>query len=462
MKEKQFLKMLVILFLSIFSFACQETSDVPPGVSIDSGAISTFAGDTIHLKSTITDEVGIKKIAISCTEWDIAKVIDLASQTPRVFNLDELIVVPEDAGMNFDVSLKLEIQSVSGKTTEKILPVAYSPDILEPTFSNFSPEISVEYNTLTNIGDGSFNFNISDNRGLVSVTFAIPEINYTKTINTNSKSTIFSDQIAFTSVKKYPATLTVVDLSGNTLLKSFDIIVMPVEPEDAIDNYASMYCVIADENPDNYIVGYYKPMEKTADYQYKTIVYAEKDGAKIAFVPTRSITGDYFGVSPYVSTKLLNKRGYVQPITLPTKGYYSISMNIMSKSYSLTSWTPTGTNTYANQVCMFANNDISWGAWVPSPIMTPDATNNFVVRGVLPITGASGTIVQWFCFATSNWSMTWRPDADTPPAVTAWYGYAGNGKSLNITSAGAGDYPVTLDMAPTIGTEGMWVIIKKP
>lgn len=462
MKEKQFLKKLGILLLSLITFACQELTDVPPGVSIDSGDISTFAGDTILFKSTVSDELGIQKISINCAEWGINKEIDLATQKPKVFNVDEQIYVPGDAGMNFNVSLKLEILSISGKVTEKIIPATYSPDTQLPVFINFSPEISVEYNTETNTGIGSFNFNISDNRGLVSATFAIPSLNYTKTINASGKSTILSDQITFNSVQKYPATLTVADLSGNTLLKNFDIIVMPVEPEDPISNYASMFCIIADENPDSYIVGYYKPMEKTADYIFSVKVYAEKDGAKIAFVPTRSITGDYFGVSPYVSTKLLNKRGYVQPITLPTKGYYTVSINIITKSYSLTPWTPAGTNTYANQVCMFANNDIAWGAWVASPVMTPDANNSFVVRGSIPITAASDVIVQWFCFATSNWSMSWRPDGDTPSAVTAWYGYAGNGKSLNITSAGAGDYPVMLDMAPTIGTDGLWVIIKKP
>ena len=222
-----------------------------------------------------------------------------------------------------------------------------------------------------------------------------------------------------------------------------------------------MYCIIAHENPNNYILGYYKPMTKDADYIYSVKFLATKDNSKIAFVPTQSITGDYFGISPYVSTKLFNSNGYVIPITLPTKGYYNISIDIQNKTYSITPWTPTGTNSYANSVRMYANNDISWGVWVASPAMTPDVDNQFVLRGVIPITGASGIEVKWFCFATNDWSMSWRPDSDSPNTVTSWFAFAGNGKSLNIISMGVGDYPVIFDMSPSAMWGGMWVTIKK-
>ncbi len=94
--------------------------------------------------------------------------------------------------------------------------------------------------------------------------------------------------------------------------------------------------------------------------------------------------------------------------------------------------------------------------------MTPDANNQFVVRGVIPITGVPNVVVQYFCFGTKDWSMIWRPDSDTPSGVTGWFATTGGGKSLNIISAGAGDYPVVFDMSSSAMWGGMWVTIKKP
>lgn len=462
MYKNHTVKHFCLLIFTILFIGCQETTDVPPGISIESGDIATFSGDTILLKSTVSDEVGIKKITLECTDWDIKKLIDLSGQNPRVFIINEQLFVPQNAGMNFSVNLNIIIESVSGKITEKTLPVAYLPDTNAPVWVNYTSDIAVDFDVEIKSGTANLVCNLFDNRGLVDATLEIPLLSYTKTVSITGKTYAFTDQIGFTSTGTFPATLKATDLTGNMLIRNFSIVVMPVELEDPISNYASMYCIIADDSPDNYIIGYYKPMAKTADYSYTVKVYAEKDHAKIAFVPARSITGDYFGSSPYVSSKLLNKNGYVQPINLPVKGYYTVSINILNKSYTVERWTPTGTNSYANQVCMFANNDIAWGAWVPSPVMTPETGNSFILKGVIPITGAAGTIVQWMCFATANWSMTWRPDGDTPDATSGWWASAGGGKSLNITSTGPGDYPVVFDMAPTIGTDGMWTIIKKP
>ena len=111
--------------------------------------------------------------------------------------------------------------------------------------------------------------------------------------------------------------------------------VMFSEMENPIQDYPGMYVIDADENPDDYIDGYYRWMDRRGEYQYEGKFYAAKDNSKIFFTPERTIDGDLYGVSPYVSSKLMNNNGYVVPVTIAKAGYYGIWIDLQAHTFSV-------------------------------------------------------------------------------------------------------------------------------
>ena len=74
----------------------------------------------------------------------------------------------------------------------------------------------------------------------------------------SGRSGSLSKDIEFSAPGSYAVTITIEDASGNKTVVQSEVVVMLVEEEDPIQDYAQMYVVNANENADDYLNGYYR------------------------------------------------------------------------------------------------------------------------------------------------------------------------------------------------------------
>ena len=327
-------KLYLLLTLICFAVGCDDDKeDVAPGLYVASEEIETFPGDTVLVSGTASNYAGLASITLSCEGWGIHKVYDLNGQKPKVFNYDYRLVVPKTAA--FEENLLITICDVNGWETKKNVLLTYIADMESPVMQTQLPSrIAVDFNTAANKGSWNLNLKFTDDRDLKSVRMQIPDMQIDETVAVSGRSGELKRTIDFTT-GEFPVTLTVTDAGGNETIVNTTVVVMLAEEEDPIQDYAQMYIVNADENPDDYVNGYYRYMDHKGEYQYEGKFYAPTDNAKVYFVPTKSIEGDLYGTSPYVSSKLMNKNGYVVPVILPKKGYYGIWIDLNAHTYSI-------------------------------------------------------------------------------------------------------------------------------
>jgi hypothetical protein len=441
-----FVRLLMMLFLTCCIIACDNDDNVAPGLSVENNEINTYPGNEVNVKGMVSAENGIRTIEIVCSNWNISKIYDLSSQKPNVFNYDYTFTVPSDIENQFNEILVITITDVDDNVTRKEIPVKFLPDVTAPVFSTKpATPASVDFDVVTQEGNYLLNLIVEDDRELSKLIISIPDISYEKEIALKDKSQTIEEAIKFEEVGSFLSTITVEDKTGNKGVYNIEFIVIPAEDEDPISDYAEMYVINTEESPADYILGYYKYMARSDAYKYSAKFYAPKNNTKIAFVPTQSITGDYFGVSPYVSTKLMNKNGYVEPVTIAQKGYYTIQIDIQNKSYTITSYTP-AVPSYTG-IMNVTGTGFTFADWSMSPDMTK-MDNDY--RYTVDVGVATEKVS--FCFTNASWSPIWRPTGTTASTITGWYEYP-DGSTFDDNLQGAGNYTITFDL------ETLWATV---
>ncbi len=444
------------LVMAMVAVSCDKESDTPPGLSIESGAIASFPGESVVVKATVSDEVGIQSIHLTCPEMGVDKLYDLSSQKPVVFNVSYQFVIPLDTDTDIPANFRIEVLGTSGKTTVKPIQVTYLPDTTDPVITTFGDEIGVDFDDDNSIAEPTLVFSFTDDRGLASARLQIADISFDETLPLSGRSDNATFYPVFDASGLYDATLTVTDDAGNTTAKQIVFGVIGEEPENPISDYTHMWIVNTEEDPADYMLGYYQYMARTDAYIYSVLFYAPKADTKIAFVPIQDIDGaDYFGRSPYASTKILNNKGYVLPITIPAVGYYNVSINIQTHALTITPHTPAAVNPFAGQVrgYSYVNGGSTNSQFATSPVNGNPMrlASNF---DIVDPAGSWPNVV----FITSDWSKSWNPVYDsTWTYIIRWeYNAAFVSSYAYFESVAAGIHPAVFDM------EAMWVTMKKP
>ena len=454
--EKMIGRLLISVILITYLSGCDNASDVPPGLSVEISEIKTFPGDNVMLRGMASAVDGIEKIEITCANWNVDKMIDLSNHKPKIFNYSYTFTVPENAGNQFNESITIAIVDVDGNTTRKNIPVTFLADITPPVFnSKPASPVSVDFDVLALEGNYLLKLTLSDDRALSMLTITIPGINLNKNIILSGKTQSIEENITFLEAGTFEGNITVEDKTGNKAVFQVEFIVIPSEDEDAISDYAQMYIINAEETPDSYLLGYYIYMSRINAYQYRAKFYAAKDDTKVAFVPTQKITDDYFGLSPFVSTKLMNKNGYAVPINIAQKGYYTVDIDIQNKTYSIVSYTPAALS-YTGALNI-TGVGFAFADWTMSPNMTQmEAGNDYRFTVDVGVVLSESQIVT-FCFTNSSWSPQWKPDGNagapaTAAQITGWSVRSAGGNFEDYLQ-GPGMYTVTFDL------ETLWATI---
>lgn len=437
--------MYVLLAILLFATACKEEhEDVRPGLYISKELIETFPGDTVLVSGTVSNYVGISTITLNCKAWNIDKVYDLSTHKPTVFNYNYQMIVPATAA--FDQNLEITVYDKNGLENRKTIPLKFLPDTKSPVIIKAPPtQVGLDFDIATGKAVWNLNMKIADDRALKSARIQIAELNMNEAISLKGREDELNRSIEFTTQGSFPVTVTVSDESANEFVFQTEVLVMLTEEEDPIQDYLQMYVVDATENPNEYIDGYYRYMDRKGEYQYEGKFYAPTDNTKVYFVPTRSMDGDLYGVSPYVSSKLMNNNDYVIPVTLPAKGYYGIYIDLNAHTYSV--WNLEIPSDACTDPLWMSGTGFGFDDWGASDEMTK--TDNYHYEVETQIKGDYAGERQYY-FYTGGWTRVFRADA-----AGNWWFEAASGSCVIFKTNYNGKVKVTFD------TAAPWATIKK-
>lgn len=433
---------LMLIAAAIMPGCNDEYDDVAPGNWVDTERIETFPGDTVLVTGTVSNGSPVSTVSLVCDAWNINQVYDRSSNDDHVFNYEYKLVVPEDAA--FNQTLTVSVKCKNGKATVRKIPMSFLPDAEAPVvYPAIDSQIGLDFNTQSQKAVWKLKFNVTDDRALYKVTIAIPDIAYNESIDLKGRTGSVDKTIEFTAVGSYPCIITVYDTSGNQSVSNVTVMAMLAEIENPVKDYADgIYLVDANENPEDYVDGYYRWMDRKGAYQYEGKFYASTNNAKIYFTPERNLDGDLYGVSPYVSSKLMNNNGYVLPVTIEKAGYYGIWVDLDAHSYSI--WAlDVPTPSFAENLWLSGTGFVfgDWGATAE-----PMHRNG---HRYIQTTEINGGELSYY-FYTAGWADGFRADLEGK-----WWYRATEGSIRTLNTTYSGSVEVTLDTAYP------WVTIKK-
>ena len=402
---KKTLKLMTFVFCVVLAAAgcAGKYAGVIPGNYLSCSETGTFAGDTILVSGQASTPAGIETVSIKCDPWGVEKVYDLSADAPAVFNYDYRLAVPSTA--TFPQEIEVCVTSSNGERKIRTLSAVFAPDVTAPTFTvSFSSQIGVELDPATGQGVWKCKVTAKDDRALKSIKLEIPGISYSRTVAQRGRSGSFTDDVIFTSVQNYQAAITAEDETGNKSVINVELVVTPVEDQDPIDDFPQMYMFDAEEDCAEYIDGYFHYMyRQEGGYVYKCNIRAFKDGSKFYFTSEKHLDGNLFGASPYVSSKILNKKGYVVPVVIGEAGCYEFVINIRNQTYSCT---PIDSKAIEGPFYISGVGFTNIADWGATDAMT--ALGNDVYSITMGIDGAAAT--HQYYYYTDGWATVYRSD----------------------------------------------------
>ncbi len=440
----------LIMLLAIVSMAACSDDDANhrPGLWTDQDIIKTFPGDTVLIQGQVSNYIGMRSVEIRCDEWGISQKYDLKGEHSKVFNYNYRMPVPADA--TFDAELKITVTDTEGTENKKTIAMTYLPDTEAPVALNDMPwQVSVDFDATAGCGVYNFNINASDDRQLDKVTVEIPDINYEKSFDIKGRTATVAEPVRIAEAGTFPMTVTIADATGNEKQYEQQIVVMLAEDEDPISDYPVMWVVNASENPQDYLDGYYAPLTRQGAYQYQGSIYADKDGYQLYIVPTKTMDGDVFGASPYVSSKLMNKRGYVVPLTIESKGYYGLWIDTQAHTWSI--WSLDTSSAYTGSISFAGCGYADWGVDVWGNMTDEMKRDGYRYTYTVKQNGNQSTH-SYYGARVSDWGWIFRFWSDAN-GCGWWVDDAGYGGSVgSYESTYEGNVEVTFDTAILWGT----------
>lgn len=441
---------IIALFIALMglSSCTDEHEDIRPGIYLERTVMETFPGDTLLISGQVSNYVGLQSIQMVCEAWGTDIQHDFGSEYPVVMEFNYKVPVPETA--TFDEDMLFIVTDKNGLENQRLIQMRFSPDTKAPEINGLQTYNSVEYDVES--GKGIFNLNIqcSDDRQISTLYLSAASIGYEETIkNEKGRFMQVERELEFKSMGSFDLNLRLVDESGNETVQTSTLTVTMPENEYQIEDYKQMYAVSAfNENPDDYIDGYYHYMERVDEYRYQCVINADdaKDG--FLFVPTKSMSGYIYGSSPYANFKILNNRDYVVPTRLDS-GYWVLTLDLAGHSFTIE---PLDMKNIYNKSSLLASGDgfrsfDDWGA------MKKTKDYHYTIfadqdGSAKPEWGRYYYFVGVTDDGGWDWARIFRADADGHK----WYEVDGGNGALIYESDYDGKVEITFDTAIPFGT----------
>ena len=456
-KTLSILAVSVLAAVTVMS-SCTKSDSSAPGLWVSSSQIGTFAGDVVTVSGQASAEWALESVTLVCEAFGVEKKYDLSSQSPQVFNFNYQMSIPADA--RFPQTLSVSARNSGGLELEKEITLVFAPDVTAPVFTtSLNAQIGLEQENAGDLVPWTCTVAAQDDRQISRFVFSMPSKSIDRTFDVNARSGSFSTDVTFDALGSYPFTVTAVDSTGNESVLVAEVVVTPVEVSDPFDDYAYMYVFDADEDESQWIDGLYHYMTRQDEYYYTGKIHALKDNSHYLFAPEKERSGNLFGASPYVSSKILNKNGYVVPITIEKAGYYGIALDTRNQCFYLWDYDYTAEG---ENFTLYSTDPagIAWIAsgtgfsniedWGMNATMSKVAGYDYLFNVDMVQDGAY-TDTRYYYFTDATWTDVLRCDN----AGHEWFVYA-SGPSIIYTSDYDGDVTIYMDAALPWG----WIVKK--
>jgi hypothetical protein len=335
---------LLILILVIFSTCKKEentiTATVPPDIEFSSddndyqngNMISGAAGQTMTVRATFTDEVGIKSFRIAYPEWHLDNNIDLATihqgETLKTYAFEYNFLIPEDADNAKNHNIQLVVTNLGNLSTEADIIVTLDGDYESPVIFNEFPG-----NNSTVPEEGlALRFDVTDNKGLKFVVVEFPQLGFYDSISEfeDPKSFSYEKNLNLPGNESYEYAIRAEDHFTNGSASNLRFTV-------GIPTITHMFLVdeSTQEALDKYLIGPTIKMEPTAtENEHSVVYYCAEPGTELRFMEnfySFSNANFLFGVD---GTNLV-KDGMDSPYVLNQKGYYWITINTDALTFDI-------------------------------------------------------------------------------------------------------------------------------
>ncbi|MBA0883160.1 hypothetical protein [Flavobacterium undicola] len=405
-----------------------------PDIVVASNEIYGGPNRKFEIKASLTDDIGLKTIEIRIPELDLIKTITF-TKDPLVteFDLNYKFLVPSDKAITEKFQIELILTDVSENVVTKNISLRLDGDFVAPKLTNIKPvNNSVVFKTSNTKVPVSFH--AEDYTGIDNIVVSCPELGINDVVAVGGlKSYDYNKTFSIPSVlKSYDISITVKDnfLSPNqeTTKVSFTV----------ADGLTSMFLadVPVGSSLTNDAFGVPMLFHKKVGNVFTFKYYADSNNKKIFFLGQDvSFEPHTFGLS---STGSLQNSTTSNPIILPTKGYYEITVNPIDLVYTVTPYTPTSTpiNLSTTPITICGNGIVN-GGWDPNSTalaVSADPSNPYRLTREITLNGTTVAMT----ITGNGWYPFWRLDNF---AVAPYLG----GGNANYSGVAAGTYIFTLD-----------------
>ncbi|HTG66946.1 MAG TPA: hypothetical protein VL859_11295 [Flavobacterium sp.] len=433
------LKLLQLLILFSAFVGCENNDpEFPasdnPNMELATNEIYGGPNRKFEIKAALNDDIGLKTIEIRIPELDLIKTITF-TKDPLVteFDLNYKFLVPSDKAITEKFQIELILTDVSENVVTKNINLRLDGDFVAPKLTNIKPvNNSVVFKTSNTKVPVSFH--AEDYTGIDNIVVSCPELGINDVVTVGGlKSYDYNKTFSIPSVlKSYDISITVKDNflfpNQETTKVSFTV----------ADGLTSMFLadVPVGSSLTNDAFGVPMLFHKKVGNVFTFKYYADSNNKKIYFLgQDASFDPHTFGLS---STGSLQNSTTSNPIILPTKGYYEITVNPIDLVYTVTPYTPTSTpiNLSTTPITICGNGIVN-GGWDPNSTalaVSADPSNPYRLTREITLNGTTVAMT----ITGNGWYPFWRLDNF---AVAPYLG----GGNANYSGVAAGTYIFTLD-----------------
>lgn len=322
-----------------------------PTLELTSDHIRTLTGYEFKIAGKIADKDGIRSIQLKCADLYLDKTIDLLAiyaEPLYEYGLNYSFTIPKKtAGESFIV--KVLVTDLGGRTVENEVTITMDGDYTKPVLTPSTGLFSTDINIVLSEGTSkTFKFKATDkeidDKGLGRLELSIPDLNILESVDIEEEGVTEENlecTVTFPSDKTgtYPMTIRAIDWLGNVAEKEYTVLVSKVK------DYANLYLVDFEGTTNSLLTasdvwGIPMPMERTANFTYEGRYYAAQSNTPVRFITSKTSFNVCFGDDKNNPGKLTGVAEDVQPIILPEKGYYKITMNTEEGEYTVKKYTP--------------------------------------------------------------------------------------------------------------------------